>query len=808
MDRSSNSVKIEKIRRALEAKKYDAALEIAKTVDSARIKSAADLSVVAEAYDKKGIYDTALVYYEQIYLKSRTRRILIHLINLCLKLSMPDMAESYLRDFAQMAPGDFYRHIFRYHIDRLRGEDNEVLIYDLEQLKAENFMEDWAYELAKLYWKNRQPEQCVSLCNDIILWFGSGMYVERARGLRAVYVKRAAQEGGIAAEVRKLVDEGRTKSEVEAFIEEATMPEGNTHYSVEEYNQERFGQPVYEEEGRDVIWNTREFGAVTDEVVKQQNTMDLLRGMQVADQIRMQTGGEHELLLQVPGERAQGRTDGEDGETGQKADRYAAGSDRKGETAAEKAVRRLQREKAAREQEIEDKLLQMIEEGESEEELSKAVRRMTGGGESESIVRAAIQKAQETKKFRPVPKRVPVIFPEKKSFEKQVETEKNYKTDNLEEGGFSGDADLPQDDFLGLAPLSALVSILEKKNSAPMPGDTGESSKVSDFAQQDTGRWGQEQESLLEPAMDAGSEDILESSADFVQPEDYGLSGEPGEDAFELEPEPLYEYPPELFVDYAGEAPLLDACLKKQNLKVEEFFGCFLASPDLRRQIFACMERILEDKNRAINIILTGEERSGKTTLAKSIAKCTQMLGGISSPRVAVIRGDKLNHIDLEVKKQQLRGTTMIVEHAAGMTGEKAAQLLSLNTDFAGETAVILEEERRRMNQFLRGNEELDRVYTNRVHLPEWSVEDCFMQALWMLYSNEYFMTESVAEGFLYAVRNQIEEHQDNPFDAVLNYTDAVLKRADKRMSQMLRGFAMDGKYKEEELTMLRGEDL
>mgnify|MGYP001115200800 FL=1 len=52
MDRSSNSVKIEKIRRALEAKKYDAALEIAKTVDSARIKSAADLSVVAEAYDK------------------------------------------------------------------------------------------------------------------------------------------------------------------------------------------------------------------------------------------------------------------------------------------------------------------------------------------------------------------------------------------------------------------------------------------------------------------------------------------------------------------------------------------------------------------------------------------------------------------------------------------------------------------------------------------------------------------------------------------------------------------------------------
>ncbi len=290
MDRSSNSVKIEKIRRALEAKNYDQALEIAKTVDSARIRSAADLSVVAEAYDKKGVYDTALVYYEQIYLNSRTRRILIHLINLCLKLSMADMAETYLRDFCEMAPKDFYRHIFRYHIDKLRGEEMDVLIYDLEQLKSENFMEDWSYELAKLYHKNGQVEECISECNDISLWFGNGMYVERARGLRAIYLERAAEEGGIAREVRKLMDAGRSEKELEEFIEEATMPEGNTHYSEEEYNQERFGKPVYEEEGKDIIWNTREFGAVTDEMIKQQNTMDLLQGMQVADQIRMKTG--------------------------------------------------------------------------------------------------------------------------------------------------------------------------------------------------------------------------------------------------------------------------------------------------------------------------------------------------------------------------------------------------------------------------------------------------------------------------------------------------------------------------------------
>ena len=131
MDRSNNSVKIEKIRRALEEGSVGKAVEIAKTVDSARVKSAADLSVVAEAYYRHGDLDTALVYYEQIYQKSKSRRILISIINLCLKLSMVDMAEEYLKNFVEIAPKDFYRHIFRYRLDKLEGKGIGILIADL-----------------------------------------------------------------------------------------------------------------------------------------------------------------------------------------------------------------------------------------------------------------------------------------------------------------------------------------------------------------------------------------------------------------------------------------------------------------------------------------------------------------------------------------------------------------------------------------------------------------------------------------------------------------------------------------------------
>lgn len=728
MDRSSNSVKIEKIRRALETKNYDAALEIAKTVDSARIKSAADLSVVAEAYDKKGIYDTALVYYEQIYLKSRTRRILIHLINLCLKQSMTDMAESYLRDFTEMAPKDFYRHIFRYRIDKMRGEDTDVLIYDLEQLKAENFMEDWAYELAKLYHKSGQSEKCIAECNDIILWFGSGMYVDRARGLRAIHLNREGADGpdaGLAKEVRRLVSEGKSAEELENFIEEATIPEGNTRYSEEEYNQERFGEPVYDDEGRDVIWNTREFGAVTEEMIQQQNTMDLLQGMQVAQQIQMRLGEGREVLIQEPEETPFEAAAPGDRETGKS--RQTAGAEHAHLS-----------EKSVREKEAEEELYRMLEQEESEEELSRAIRKLTGVEETAASKESDSEAAQATKKFA-IPEAV---------------------SEHFEESAVGAEpSEMPEDDA-----LPELEEIdLEAQGDEPGAGEN--------------------------------------------EPEENESEADPGEET-EAEEEPIYKYPAEIIVDCGQEAPLLDARLKKRGMKPEEFFGDFLASENVRKQLFRCMEQLLEGRNRSINIILTGEEKSGKTTLAKAIAKCTQVLGGMQSPRVAVIRGDKLNNISLEAKKEQLKASTMIVEKASLISSEKAAELLAMNSAFAGETAVILEDERSRMNAFLRENGELSRVYSNRIHLPKWTSEDLFLQALSMLYRNEYTMTETVAGKFLNQIRSRIEENPNNAYDAVCEYTNGVRKKAEKRMAQMLREFALDGEYKENDLTMLREEDL
>lgn len=913
MDRSSNSVKIEKIRRALETKNYDSALAIAKTVDSARIKSAADLSVVAEAYDKNGIYDTALVYYEQIYLKSKTRRILIHLINLCLKLSMADMAELYLRDFSEMAPRDFYRHIFRYHIDKLRGEEMEVLIYDLEQLKAENFMEDWAYELAKLYHRNGQSEECIAECNDIILWFGSGMYVDRARGLRAIHLSRLGRgggtsEAGIAKEVRRLVEEGKGVQELEEFIEEVTIPEGNTHYSEEEYNQERFGKPVYEEEGKDVIWNTREFGAITDEMIQQQNTMDLLRGMQVAEQLRMQLGAGFEMEVEKPQENIAAEEDPAVSDKEEKEDWEIFASPREAENqgkngnrsetkAAEDEAERVRREeRSARERDAEQELYRMIEQGESEEELSKTIRKLTGS--EEAAAADTVEDKHTTKRFR-LWGRASEKKAQKAGNGQEAKNEEEMratagaeemhtaefvpgdeKTEEVQAGlsvlrGMREDRTQtavfdPQDDEAGSGDVPPkeetkpahtaefAPEAIRRQAAGKTAGQRTESAAVhkpvSEFetfrtgakilearvglsgfeqkkgqAAQGTGSGEKAEEFLPETAGDRnlGGQTDSNRKKTETEPEDDGFElraeeeplpeidfefgGEAEEEAGQedsAEPEPLYEYPEDITADYAGEAPNLNARLRNLGMKPEEFFGGFLVSADVRRQLFGCMEHILTGRGRAINIVLTGQEKSGKTTLAKAIAKCTQVLGGIQSPRVALIRGDKLNHIDLEAKKEQLRGSTMLVEKAAFLSVEKTAELLALNAELAGETAVILEDERSRMNMFLRKNEGLLHVYNHRIDLPGWTSDDLFLQALSMLYRNEYTMTEPIAAEFLGAVRDCIEENPQNAYDAVCGYTEGVLKRAERRMAQMLREFALDGEYKEEELTMLRAEDL
>lgn len=187
MERYDNIVKSAEIRKLVEKKMYQKALQILNTMEVEKIKMLSDLSIFAEVYMKTGQYDQAKEVLLRIRKKSNRRKVLYQLIKLSIKTNNVVEAETYYEEYIQMAPKDAERYILRYRIDKKKGESNEKLIETLETLKNYDYSERWAYELAKRYHKAGRKEECIRECKDILLWFGEGVLVEKARMLKEYY---------------------------------------------------------------------------------------------------------------------------------------------------------------------------------------------------------------------------------------------------------------------------------------------------------------------------------------------------------------------------------------------------------------------------------------------------------------------------------------------------------------------------------------------------------------------------------------------------------------------------------------------
>lgn len=188
MERYENIIKIEEIRRLIDENLYTKAAKILDTMDISRIKALTDLSILADVLTQNERYEEAMEILLKIYNKSKTRRVLYQLVDISIRMEDLESANEYLELYIKVAPTDSQRFIFRYCIDKLNQEPYEVLLDSLEQLKEYEYIEMWAYELAKVYHKAGMKDKCVRECSDIILWFGEGVYVEKARLLKAFYV--------------------------------------------------------------------------------------------------------------------------------------------------------------------------------------------------------------------------------------------------------------------------------------------------------------------------------------------------------------------------------------------------------------------------------------------------------------------------------------------------------------------------------------------------------------------------------------------------------------------------------------------
>ncbi len=180
-------VKTEEIRRKVQEGDYVSAQRILETIDLKKVKNISDISLMAEVFTANARYEEAYELLLKIYQKSKIRKTVFNLVTNAIDRGNVEEAERFLEEYKLLAPKDFFLYIFRFQIDKLKGEPYEVLIKSLETLKKTEYIEQWSYELAKLYYKADMEEECIKECSDIILWFGEGVYVEKAKILKAYY---------------------------------------------------------------------------------------------------------------------------------------------------------------------------------------------------------------------------------------------------------------------------------------------------------------------------------------------------------------------------------------------------------------------------------------------------------------------------------------------------------------------------------------------------------------------------------------------------------------------------------------------
>ena len=188
MDKYEYRVKTEQMLEYMEKKQYKKAMEIADTIDWRRVKSVSMLNTVSEIYELNGEFqksrDILFVAFDR---SPGSRKIVYRLGTLALKIDDTDEASDCYEEFVKLAPKDPNQYILKYKILKAQGAPLEDQIAALEDFKKGEYVEKWAYELAKLYHEAGMTAECLEECDDLILWFSEGKYVYQAMELKMKY---------------------------------------------------------------------------------------------------------------------------------------------------------------------------------------------------------------------------------------------------------------------------------------------------------------------------------------------------------------------------------------------------------------------------------------------------------------------------------------------------------------------------------------------------------------------------------------------------------------------------------------------
>lgn len=701
MDKYEFQIKTEQLEKQLDRKNYETAAKIADSIDWRKVRNVGLLMEVAEAYEGCGRFEDCYEILNIAYDCAPIGRMIVYkMAEIAVRMEDYNEAVELYKEFVKIAPHDLGRYVLKYKIYKGRGAALEDQIAILEEYKSREYQEQWAYELAELYYQDGQLSKCVEECDDLILWFSEGEYVRKAMELkRKIQPLTASQE----EKYRQMVGEERARSiEIKTVNMEdrfntvnlqAALAAGVQDYIEEEKHQEEQAEELTPEEPKAEAPQADAVPEEAPEVREAQQFEDL----------------DPDKLLREKKEPVRpsgflGQTDTgqitfdpdesvvEKQITGQMSikDVLNTWEEKKRETEAAiaEAAKRDEARKKERErlratgqlpdlnievkQTVPEEVLRLIEEIEGRYPYKVHVDPI----ERSAAPRQTVPEAKAAAEPKPE-----VTVVEKAEPEKPVETEKE-----------------PQE----------ILEILE----APSEAKTEEKSEGS-------------VETVKEP------QEILEileapSEADTKNEQTRTIAEAPMTETEETEPEP---------VEAESVSPMLDdlekdleetvATLPSGQLSEEQkkLFAYFTSVRGMNQQLAALLEEDRMRKERRDdsllgNIVITGESGNGKTTLAADIVKALQKQRRIKGAKMAKVPADNLNGKNVSGVIQKLGGGALLIEKAGALKTETAVQLSHAMTRRTGGLLVILEDEKDEIRKLFIRCESLGAKFTRTIDIP------------------------------------------------------------------------------------------
>ena len=865
MDKYEYKLKLDQMKSLTAEGKYEEAAEIADTINWRKIKNINALVKVGEIYEKVGRYDESKDVLLTAYDKSPIGRMIIYrLAEVAVRTKSFDEAKEYYQEFVEIAPHDNLKYVLKYDISKAQGADIGTLIGILEELKEQEYSEEWAYELAYLYHKAGMSEKCIDACDELILWFGDGPYVERALELKMLYQPLTKQQEDKYRTFRQRHD-GVVEVRPEDPLESGEIVPEPVQIKDVKMSAERFNtQNLQEELQRSMqeIMNATEKEAVNDTMDNIKKLVEDIPYLQIPSEKEEEPQEEEvyqhietdeeidnslksnfqEMLVDEDGQMSlymQGGRVAEPQVSGQMSIEDVLADWEKTKRAAEAALqeaeqRKLESAKARALQEAEELLgrladvIPMLDSGLTPKDLldqkylskdgqpnDNAVSMVTNMNQflQQEIDRLSDENAQMDEQLAAVGAS-PVgdymanagVAAEDAAQNvvaagvQELMTEEELPEIAMPEGLDDIDNQWEDEDF------EELDAEVPQENAASLAEHTAEQTKPEALAEADDTMEAGTSAEDVEAAILA--ETARQMAKESVEKEELPEIELPGDLDLGKE-ETAEEILPAIAEPEAFEVP---DTISKLSKELREIFTYFVPITGMEEQLCQALTGASQHLTKGAtagtgNMIIQGGSGSGKTVLATSMIKALQKETGKPNGKIGKIEASVLNQKDVAALLKKVAGGCLIIEKAGDLSRETALKLsLLLEQDTSG-VLVIIEDTKHGIQKALSRDDGFAAKFSEKINIPIFTSDELVSFA--KSYANELGYT--IDEMGVLALYNSISniEHADREttLTEVKEIVDKAVAHSEKGGLKKAFSIITSRRYDEDDYIILREKD-